>query len=66
MSRFAQKKGTGKAGTGCVHTAPGHGHDDFVIGQQYREQLAPVYDRLRAAGALERSVEGRRGLLSSR
>jgi len=23
------------AGTGCVHTAPGHGHDDFVIGKQY-------------------------------
>jgi isoleucyl-tRNA synthetase len=26
---------TGKAGTGCVHTAPGHGHDDFVIGKNY-------------------------------
>ncbi len=26
---------TGSAGTGCVHTAPGHGHDDFVIGKQY-------------------------------
>jgi isoleucyl-tRNA synthetase len=24
-----------EAGTGCVHTAPGHGHDDFVIGAQY-------------------------------
>lgn len=24
-----------EAGTGCVHTAPGHGHDDFVIGTQY-------------------------------
>ncbi|NNF00333.1 MAG: class I tRNA ligase family protein, partial [Pyrinomonadaceae bacterium] len=23
------------AGTGAVHTAPGHGHDDFVIGKQY-------------------------------
>ncbi len=23
------------AGTGCVHTAPGHGVDDFIIGQQY-------------------------------
>jgi isoleucyl-tRNA synthetase len=22
-------------GTGCVHTAPGHGHDDFVTGQKY-------------------------------
>ncbi|HEY6187905.1 MAG TPA: isoleucine--tRNA ligase [Pyrinomonadaceae bacterium] len=26
---------TGKAGTGLVHTAPGHGHDDFVIGRKY-------------------------------
>ena len=24
-----------EAGTGCVHTAPGHGHDDFVVGQKY-------------------------------
>ena len=22
-------------GTGCVHTAPGHGHDDFIVGQEY-------------------------------
>jgi len=29
------KKATTKAGTGCVHTAPGHGHDDFVIGKKY-------------------------------
>jgi len=26
---------TTEAGTGAVHTAPGHGHDDFVIGQKY-------------------------------
>jgi isoleucyl-tRNA synthetase len=31
----AQKKADSKAGTGCVHTAPGHGHDDFVIGKRY-------------------------------
>jgi len=55
---FAQKKGTGKAGTGCVHTAPGHGHDDFVIGQQYREQLVPVYDQLREAGVLSGQMQG--------
>ncbi len=38
------KKSTGKgAGTGCVHTAPGHGHDDFVIGQRYGlEVYCPV------------------------
>ena len=23
------------AGTGAVHTAPGHGHEDFALGQQY-------------------------------
>jgi isoleucyl-tRNA synthetase len=32
----AQKKAPDtKAGTGAVHTAPGHGHDDFVIGKRY-------------------------------
>ncbi|MCM3873457.1 MAG: isoleucine--tRNA ligase [Pyrinomonadaceae bacterium] len=30
-----EKRATSKAGTGCVHTAPGHGHDDFVIGKRY-------------------------------
>jgi isoleucyl-tRNA synthetase len=29
------RRATGKAGTGLVHTAPGHGHDDFVIGKAY-------------------------------
>jgi isoleucyl-tRNA synthetase len=24
-----------EAGTGCVHTAPGHGQDDFMVGQRY-------------------------------
>ena len=24
-----------EAGTGCVHTAPGHGEDDFYIGREY-------------------------------
>ncbi len=35
VSEARDKKTTGKAGTGCVHTAPGHGHDDFVIGKRY-------------------------------
>jgi len=26
---------TTESGTGCVHTAPGHGQEDFVVGQQY-------------------------------
>jgi isoleucyl-tRNA synthetase len=30
-----EKQPASKAGTGCVHTAPGHGHDDFVIGKRY-------------------------------
>lgn len=34
------------AGTGCVHTAPGHGEDDYIIGQQYGlDVLCPVNDK---------------------
>ncbi|WP_249028787.1 isoleucine--tRNA ligase [Tannockella kyphosi] len=34
---------TDEAGTGCVHTAPGHGVDDFNIGMKYGlEPLCPV------------------------
>lgn len=34
---------TTEAGTGAVHTAPGHGADDFVVGQQYGlDVLNPV------------------------
>ena len=30
-------------GTGCVHTAPGHGREDFITGQSYGlEPLSPV------------------------
>ncbi|MBC1649092.1 isoleucine--tRNA ligase [Listeria booriae] len=37
---------TADAGTGAVHTAPGHGEDDFLIGQKYNlEVLAPLDDR---------------------
>jgi len=32
-------------GTGCVHTAPGHGYDDYVTGAKYGlEVLCPVDD----------------------
>ncbi|MCK5688139.1 isoleucine--tRNA ligase, partial [Myxococcota bacterium] len=32
-----------EAGTGCVHTAPGHGPDDFIIGKRYDlDVLSPV------------------------
>ncbi|MGC2234630.1 MAG: isoleucine--tRNA ligase [Pyrinomonadaceae bacterium] len=30
-----ENKGAQKSGTGCVHTAPGHGADDFNIGRSY-------------------------------
>ncbi|MFB2778377.1 isoleucine--tRNA ligase [Shewanella mangrovisoli] len=36
---------TTDAGTGVVHTAPGHGQDDFVVGQKYGLEVAnPVSD----------------------
>ncbi|HLR42985.1 MAG TPA: isoleucine--tRNA ligase, partial [Pseudogracilibacillus sp.] len=34
---------TTEAGTGCVHTAPGHGEDDFYVAAEYGiEALCPV------------------------
>ncbi|MDA1475624.1 isoleucine--tRNA ligase [Bacillus changyiensis] len=37
---------TTDAGTGCVHTAPGHGEDDFSVGQQYGlDVLCPVDEK---------------------
>lgn len=37
---------TTDAGTGCVHTAPGHGEDDFNIGKKYGlDVLCPVDDQ---------------------
>nr|WP_144920262.1 isoleucine--tRNA ligase [Paenibacillus bovis] len=34
------------SGTGCVHTAPGHGEDDFFVGQKYNlDVLCPVDDK---------------------
>src|SRR5450755_436649 len=47
------------AGTGAVHTAPGHGQDDFVIGQRYG---LPVYCPVDAAGRIFRA-EGASGTL---
>ncbi|AIS52659.1 isoleucine--tRNA ligase IleS [Thermoanaerobacter kivui] len=35
-----------EAGTGCVHTAPGHGEEDFLVGQEYGlEALNPIDDK---------------------
>lgn len=37
---------TTDAGTGCVHTAPGHGEDDFWVGKKYGlETLCPVDEK---------------------
>ncbi len=35
-----------EAGTGCVHTAPGHGADDFEVGRKYNlPVISPLDDR---------------------
>lgn len=47
------------AGTGCVHTAPGHGEDDFNIGKKYDiGVLSPVNNR----GVLTEEAPGFEGL----
>ena len=47
-------KTTGKSGTGLVHTAPGHGHDDFVIGKRYGLEIYCPVDN---AGRFTNEVE---------
>lgn len=50
---------TTDAGTGCVHTAPGHGEDDFLVGKQYGlEVLSPVDDK----GVFTSEAKGFEGL----
>ena len=50
---------TTDAGTGCVHTAPGHGEDDFYIGQKYGlDVLCPVDDK----GVMTEEAPGFEGL----
>jgi len=49
-----EKQLTTKAGTGCVHTAPGHGHDDFVIGKKYGLEIYCPVDN---AGRFTSEVE---------
>ena len=37
---------TTDAGTGCVHAAPGHGEDDYIVGQKYNlPVISPVDDK---------------------
>ncbi len=50
---------TDEGGTGCVHTAPGHGEDDFQVGKAYGlEVLSPIDDR----GVLTAEAPGFEGL----
>ncbi|MBF0272454.1 MAG: isoleucine--tRNA ligase [Magnetococcales bacterium] len=39
-----------EAGTGCVHTAPGHGHEDYDVGRRYG---LPVYNPVDDRGVFE-------------
>ncbi len=59
VSEARQKKATGKSGTGLVHTAPGHGHDDFVIGKRYGLE---IYCPVTNAGRFTPEVEHFAGL----
>jgi isoleucyl-tRNA synthetase len=49
-----ESKASGKSGTGCVHTAPGHGADDFHIGKKYG---LDIYNPVDAAGRFSADVE---------
>lgn len=55
VSDGREKKETAKAGTGLVHTAPGHGHDDYVIGKEYGLEIYCPVDN---AGRFMDDVEG--------
>jgi isoleucyl-tRNA synthetase len=59
VSDARDKSATSKAGTGLVHTAPGHGHDDFVIGKQYGLEIYCPVDN---AGRFTKEVEYFNGL----
>ncbi|MEP7074804.1 MAG: isoleucine--tRNA ligase [Acidobacteriota bacterium] len=49
-----ENKSAKKSGTGCVHTAPGHGADDFTIGKKYGlEVYCPVDNAGRFTGEVE-------------
>src|SRR5207342_889072 len=59
VSEARDKSATSKAGTGLVHTAPGHGHDDFVIGKQYGLEIYCPVDN---GGRFTKEVEHFAGL----
>lgn len=54
VSEARGREETSKAGTGLVHTAPGHGHDDFVIGKEYGLE---IYCPVDSAGRFTSEVE---------
>ncbi|MBL8183702.1 MAG: isoleucine--tRNA ligase [Blastocatellia bacterium] len=49
-----ESKSSAKSGTGLVHTAPGHGADDFHIGKKYG---LDIYNPVDAAGRFIAEVE---------
>ncbi len=49
-----EDKSAGKSGTGCVHTAPGHGADDFHIAKRYGLE---IYNPVDSAGRFIEEVE---------
>ncbi len=49
-----EKKSANKSGTGCVHTAPGHGADDFHIAKNYGLE---IYCPVDSAGKFTQEVE---------
>jgi isoleucyl-tRNA synthetase len=50
---YFARHATLEAGTGLVHTAPGHGAEDYVVG---REHKLPIYAPVDATGKLQASI----------
>src|SRR5436190_2637051 len=49
-----ENKAAKKSGTGCVHTAPGHGADDFAVAKRYGLE---IYAPVDAAGRFTADVD---------
>jgi isoleucyl-tRNA synthetase len=48
-----------KEGTGCVHTAPGHGQDDYLTGKKYNlETVMPVNNKGEFSQDIAREFKG--------
>ncbi len=46
------------SGTGCVHIAPGHGEDDFIIGKKYGLEVFSVVDAFGKMNDNSRDYQG--------